>query len=65
VKDTVEWLAAEADESEELSGDHNPRLVSAKSAETRTGHPDDGAPSGCSFHLWLGRTCLIMSEGGH
>jgi hypothetical protein len=40
VKDTVEWLAAEADESEELSGDQNPRLVSAKSAETRTGHPE-------------------------
>jgi hypothetical protein len=40
VRDTVEWLAAEADESEELSGDHNPRLVSAKSAETRTGHPE-------------------------
>ena len=40
MKDTVEWLAAEADESEELSGDQNPRLVSAKSAETRTGHPE-------------------------
>jgi hypothetical protein len=40
VRDTVEWLAAEADESEELSGDQNPRLVSAKSAETRTGHPE-------------------------
>ena len=40
MRDTVEWLAAEADESEELSGDQNPRLVSAKSAETRTGHPE-------------------------
>jgi hypothetical protein len=40
VRDTVGWLAAEADESEELSGDQNPRLVSAKSAETRTGHPE-------------------------
>ena len=40
MKDTVEWLAAEADESEELSGDQNPRPVSAKDAETRTGHPE-------------------------
>jgi hypothetical protein len=40
VRDSVEWLAAEADESKELSGDQNPRLVSAKSAETRTGHPE-------------------------
>ena len=40
MKDTVEWLAAEADESEELSGDQNSRPVSAKDAETRTGHPE-------------------------
>jgi hypothetical protein len=40
VRDSVEWLAAEADESKELSADQNPRPVSAKDAETRTGHPE-------------------------
>ena len=40
MRDSVEWLAAEADESEELSADQNPRPVSAKDAETRTGHPE-------------------------
>ena len=40
MRDSVEWLAAEADESKELSADQNPRPVSAKDAETRTGHPE-------------------------
>ena len=41
MRDSVEWLAAEADEADELLGDQNLLPTSARDAETSTGHPED------------------------
>ncbi len=41
MRDTVDWLAAEADESDELLGDQHPRLVSGQDATTRTGNREE------------------------
>ena len=41
MRDTVEWLAAEADEADEFLGDQNPCPVSGQDATTRTGNREE------------------------